>query len=182
MPEVYMGHQGVAVKIAKILASMVGLAVAVALYLWDDVFFSWPILTISTLWGAIPAILILVPFYTAVDFLLSLAVIWVYDKVSQGRENKFELWLKKISSEEANTKRTKSAKWVVSLLSRDGWIRRLGFVLASFTLGGFTLTLIIRYSGKREGIVQTAFWAAFIFAATFVPFYAGLPRLIINLF
>ena len=114
MPKVYMGHQGVAVKIAKILASMVGLAVAVALYLWDDVFFSWPILTISTLWGAIPAMLILVPFYTAVDFLLSLAVIWVYDKVSQGRENKFELWLKDGTSFNCPDATEPRRQWILS--------------------------------------------------------------------
>lgn len=137
---------------------------AVAIYLWDDLFWAAPILVMSKRNGAWMAFGVFSLLYGLGSFVVGLLVVRVYDRWSQGRPSRLAKWLSRQEMQE-----------------RTVWSRRMltsgkasGFVLCSWALGGIMTTWLLAYSGRREGIVRLCALSSAIFGVTFAGFYAGI--------
>jgi hypothetical protein len=140
-----------------------GALAAVALYVWDDVFWAAPIAAAEHLVGAAATFIGFALVYGVGSYAIAMLGVRAYDR------------------------RAASPSRLAAALARTGEVRRArlgnrllragsaaGFVLSSFALGGILTTWFLRYSGVTDGIGRLAALSSAIFAVTFVGFYAGI--------
>ena len=153
-------------RAVSVVGGVLGVA---ALYLWDDLLLAAPIAGATRLWGPWAAFVIFSVVYGLGSFALALLAIRAYERFSAGEQSRLATWLAHQSEK-----------------SRSAWGRRfltsgkaVGFVVASFMLGGILTTWFIRYAGRSHGIVWVAAASSAIFAVTFTAFYAGIAYAIL---
>lgn len=150
--------------------ALVAAALAVAaLYLWDDLIFAAPIVATAAWAGPVVAFVVFTPLYGLGSWMIALAAVRAYERSSDGRPSRLAAWL------EHQRARPRSG-WARRLLDSG---RLLGFVVASFLIGGILTTWFLRYGGRRDGIARLSAWSSGIFAVTFVGMYSGLAALVV---
>lgn len=151
----------------KLLAVGAALAV-VALYVWDDVVLAAPIIAVSGWLGPGAAFLLLTPVFFVVSSLLALAAVRAHDRATEGRRSRLEDWLEGQMAHRRGQ--------LTRRLARAGGA--VGFVVSSTLLGGTVTTWLLRYGGRRHGLVGVATASSAINAVTFVGLYSGLASLV----
>lgn len=145
-----------------------GSAVAVALYVWDDVLLAAPILAVARLVGAPSAFCLFALVYGTGSFVLALLAVRAYDRWSAGTPSHLASWL---ASREGSAR----AQWVERVLHSG---KAFGFIISSWALGAILTVWLLRYSGRTENLTVLAALSSLIFGLTFVGFYSGLFQLI----
>lgn len=143
-------------------------AVVVALYVWDDVVVSAPIIAVSAWLGPGLAFLVMTPLFFVISSALALAAVRAHDRATAGRPSRLETWLE----HQVDGRRQGLAR---RLLRAGG---AMGFVLSSILLGGTVTTWLLRYGGRRDGLATVAYASSAINAVTFVGMYSGLVSLL----
>lgn len=149
-----------------------GLAAAAAsvvvFYVWDDVLLASPVIAVTGILGPWVTFAVFSTLYSIGSFALALAGVRAYERWNQGAPSRFAEWLTRQSDRR-----------------RAGWGRRvldsskiLGFVGASFALGGVVTTFFVRYGGRRDGIERIAALSSLIFGITFTALYTGVASAI----
>lgn len=149
------------------LSVAAGVAV-VALYVWDDAVLAAPIVAASAWLGSGLAFVLLAPVFFVLSSLLAVAAVRAHDKVTGGGTSRLEAWLR----HQVEDRRGGLTRRV----SRAGGL--LGFVASSVLLGGTVTTWLIRYGGRREGLLKVACASSAINAVSFVGMYSGLASLV----
>lgn len=144
-------------------------AVVVALYVWDDVVVSAPILAVSAWIGPGAAFLVTTPLFFVISSALALAAVRAHDKATAGRPSRLEAWMQ----HQVEGRRQGLAR---RLVLAGGAV---GFVASSILLGGTVTTWLLRYGGRREGLTSVAYTSSAINAVTFVGMYSGLFSLLV---
>ena len=137
------------------------------LYIWDDFIFAAPIAVVAALYGIWVSFTLFAVLYTLASIAIGMLAVKGYERRTQGEPSKLAARLEK----EIRKDRSKLGK---RLLTSVGAV---GFVLASFFVGGIVTTFMIRYMGRREGILKVSILSSIIFGVTFVGFYSGLTGL-----
>lgn len=161
---------------------LVGVPAAIVIYFYDDAFFAWPMVGLSALLGPLWAFCILFPVYAGAEFAISLAFFRYRNRVEDDpgyQPGHFVALLQKTAEAEASNKRTDRMK---AWLFKTGPLQWLMFVVLCFTIGGIAPVVVLRLSGRREGMVQIAALSAVIFGFTFVGFYTGVTSGVLSLF
>ncbi|MEJ7582979.1 MAG: hypothetical protein WKF43_02615 [Acidimicrobiales bacterium] len=141
-----------------------------ALYVWDDALFAAPIVVTVGVLGTVPAFLILGTLYGVVNWIVALLAVRAYDRRTHGEPSRLETWI------EAQVAGRRGA-WAQRVIASG---KVVGFVVASFVLGGIVTTWLMRYMGERKRIGMIAVASSAIFAITFVGFYSGVGRLLVD--
>lgn len=142
----------------------------VLLYLWDDVLFAAPIILAVRLVGTVPAFVVLTLVYGVASWALAMLAVRTFDRRAHGGHSRLEAWIER----QAEGRR---GGWVKGLITSG---RIVGFLLASFLLGGIVTTWMVRYAGRRDRIGLIAVASSGIFALTFVGFYSGVGKLFLD--
>ena len=151
------------------MAVVGGAAGAAALYVWDDLLLAAPLVAVASVWGPLLTWIVFSIGYALASFALSLAAVSVFDRVGTGRPGKMARWL------QAQTE-GRRGRWGRRLIS-GGQI--VGFVLASFLLGGIVTTWLTRILRPDRPAVPTALASSAIFGLTFCAQYAGIAALVL---
>lgn len=153
------------------VAAIVTVLSVVVLYVWDDFLFAGPIVAVTAIAGPWIAFVLFSVLYSAGSFVLAILGIRAYDRWSRGEPSRLAEWL-------AKQRERRRARWTHQLLESS---RLLGFVLASFVLGGVLTTFFIRYSGRTDGIERIAALSCVIFGITFTAVYTGAASAIFHI-
>jgi hypothetical protein len=151
------------------LAGLVAIAVIIGLWISNDALLAAPIAGVTKLAGAWVAFMLFAGIYSVGSFVLALLALKAYERYSRGEPSKLASWLDR----QAASPRVRWAK----PLAQGGQI--VGFVVASVVAGGVVTTWLIRYSGRRDGLVAIAAVSSAIFGVTFAATYAGIFRLVL---
>lgn len=150
------------------LVGAAAVSTVVALYVWDDVLFATPIIALSAWLSPWASFLILTPVWFVGGAALALAAVRAHDRATKGRPSRLETWLE----HQVEGRRGRNAR---RLTAAGGAV---GFVLASVLLSGVVTTWLIRYGGRREGLVKVACASSAINGVAFVGMYSGLASLV----
>ncbi|GEM_PF-2340078 len=151
------------------LAVVASAALAAALYVWDDLLLAAPIVALASVWGALTAWAVFATVYGAVSFVLALWAVRAYDRLSGGEPGRLARWL----SAQSDGRR---GQWGRRLVTGG---QAIGFVLASFLLGGIVTTWLTRVLRPDRPPVLTAAASCAIFGVTFAAQYAGIAALVL---
>lgn len=158
-------------SITAVLSTVAGALTVVALYIWDDVLLAGPIVAVTAMAGSVVAFPLFASVYALVSFVLAMAGVRAYERLTQGSPSRFAQWL-------TRQREARRAAWAQRLLDSG---KVVGFVAASFLLGGVVTTFLIRYGGRREGIERIAGLSSVIFALTFTAVYTGLAHAVFRI-
>ncbi|KAA0233188.1 MAG: hypothetical protein EDR02_14785 [Actinobacteria bacterium] len=155
-------------RFQAVLIGVAGVGVAVALYVWDDVFFAAPIGAASGLWNPWAAFLVFASVYALGSFLIAVVGVRAIDRVVGDEPTRLQQWL-----ESSHVKRRRK---IGDRFLETGKV--VGFVISSIVLGGILTTLIVRMSGRRDRMLAIAAASCLIFGIGFAATYAGVFALI----
>jgi hypothetical protein len=142
---------------------------AAALYVWDDLLLAAPVIAVASLWGAFPAWALFSALYAGVSLVLALAVVAAHDRWTEGRPSRLAEWLH-------HQGERRRGMWGRRLI---GGGQFLGFVLASFLLGGIVTTWMVRILRPDRPVLRTAVASCCIFGVAFTAQYAGIAALVL---
>ena len=154
-------------NVSAAAVAAVGACGAVALYVWDDVLWAAPIGALVQLVGAYVTFVIFAALYGAGSYVIAMWGVRAYERRAV-RPTRLAGWVDRAGQ-------VRRGRWGDRLLRAGG---KAGFVVSSFALGGVLTTWLLRYAGVKKGIARIAAVSSFVFAITFVGFYAGLFGLI----
>ena len=166
------------------LATALAGATVLVLYVWDDAIFATPVVVATRWWGAATAFVTLFIAYAAGSWLVAVLGVRTYDRSVATRAAGRDL-----SDESDPDRPSRLARWIDHQAGgrRGPWGKRLvasgelvGFVVASFLLGGIVTTWLVRLSGRRHRMGLVAIASSTIFAISFVGFYSGTARVLLG--
>lgn len=149
------------------LAVLAGIAVA---GIWDEIVFAAAPIYLTTRWGGLPAFLVLAPAYAIFGTAVSIAL---FGRV-RGRYVRPTRAQAFVSRWAATTEDSRIRRRLVA----GGFV---GFVLASWLLGGILTAFILHNLGLRRNRAILFATANAIWAVTFVGQYTGLTAVVLAL-
>jgi hypothetical protein len=144
--------------------------VAVAIVISDEALTAAPVVAVTKWTSPWIAFGSMVVPYSAIGFLLSMAVDRAYTRFSTGRPTRFETWINR----QISTRRGALGRRIF------GTGRIIGFVGSSVLLGGPLTILLARLAGRRQRIRPLALVSSLIFAIGFVALYTGIAVVVLN--
>ena len=154
---------------ARLVGTFAAAAGVAALYVWDDLIFAAPVVAAASVWGPLRAWLVFAVLYAVLSFPLAIAAARMHDRATGGEAGRFARWLE---SQGAGRR----GSWGRALINGG---QALGFVLASFLLGGILTTWLTRVVRPDQPTLPVAAASCTIFGITFVAQYAGIAALVL---
>jgi len=166
------------------VATVLAGATVLILYVWDDAIFASPVVAATRWWGPVTAFATLSITYAIGSWLVAMLGVRTFDRSVGTRPGG-------VDPADGSTAHGSSrlVRWIDHQAAgrRGPWGSRLvasgelvGFVLASFLLGGIVTTWLVRLSGRRQRIALVAVASSTLFAISFVGFYSGVARLLLG--
>lgn len=151
------------------LAVVASAAVAAALYVWDDLLLAAPIVALASFWGPLATWILFATLYAVASFVLALWAVRAYDSLTDGEPSRLARWL-------ATQSEGRRGHWGRRLVNGG---QAIGFVVASFLLGGIVTTWLTRVVRPDRPVLPTAAASCAIFGVTFAGQYAGIAALVL---